>query len=139
MEALQMSNWNDDRLDKRDQEVREGLVRLEGQIKEGFAGIDKRFAEVDKRFERVDERFERMDERFQRVDGRFAKMDERFQRVDGRFAKMDERLAQMATRQEMNQGFAEMRSAYAALTRTLLVGAIAIVAALIGVAAALQV
>lgn len=65
-----MSNWNDDRLDKRDQEVKEGFVRLERQM----------------------------------------------ERLQG----------------HMNEGFAEMRSAYAALTPTLLVGAIAIVAALIG-------
>jgi flagellar motor component MotA len=32
MEALKMTNWNDDRLDKRDEEVKEGFARLESQI-----------------------------------------------------------------------------------------------------------
>lgn len=49
-----MSNWNDDRFDKRDEEAREGFARLEGQIKEVKAESDKRFARVDERFDRVE-------------------------------------------------------------------------------------
>lgn len=48
-----MSNWNDDRLDKRDEEVKEGFDRLEGQIManrqettEVRSEMSKGFAEV---------------------------------------------------------------------------------------------
>jgi archaellum component FlaC len=49
MEALPMSNWNDDRLDKRDEELRDS-----------FAKIDRRFDKVDERFTKVDERLAEM-------------------------------------------------------------------------------
>jgi hypothetical protein len=47
MEALKMSSWNDDRLDKRDEEVKEGFARLESQIRERAAESDKRFARLE--------------------------------------------------------------------------------------------
>ena len=72
-----MSSWNDDRLDKRDEEVKEGFARLEGQV--------------------------------------------------------------MANRRETAEGFAEMRSAYTSLNRTLLMAAGGIIAALIGATSALVV
>lgn len=70
-----MANWNDDRLDKRDEEVKEGFARLEAQIKESIAVSDRRatqlehqmkegFAAIDKRLEKIDARFERSDDRF---------------------------------------------------------------------------
>jgi flagellar motor component MotA len=88
-----MSNWNDDRLDKRDEEVKEGFARLEGQI-------------MANRQETAELRSE----------------------MQNGFAEV---------RSEMNQGFAEMRSTYATLTRTLLIGAVGIIAAPIGVVGAL--
>lgn len=99
-----MTNWNDDRLDKRDEEVKEGFARLEAQIREGAAESDKRFA---------------------RLEGQIVA--NRQEATEG-FAEV---------RSEMHQGFGEMRSAYATLTRTLLVGAVGIIAALIGVVGAL--
>ena len=110
-----MANWNDDRLDKRDEEVKAGFVRLEEQIKAGFAESNKRSAKTDERFEKTDERLAQMATR---------------QEMNERFAKVDERFAEM--RSEMQKGFAEMRSAYTGLTRTLLTAAVAIVIALIG-------
>jgi uncharacterized coiled-coil DUF342 family protein len=80
MEALKMetpmTEWNDDRLDE-----------LNGRMKEGFAGVDKRFAEVDRRFDKVDARFVRLEAE---VKEGFAKVDERFEKADERFATRDE-------------------------------------------------
>jgi tetrahydromethanopterin S-methyltransferase subunit G len=93
--------------------------------------------------DRLDELNRRVDNGFKAVDKRFEKIEqeskEAFAKVDKRFEKIEERLAQTPTRTEMNEGFAEMRAAYAALNRTLLVGLMAIVAALIGVVGALVV
>jgi hypothetical protein len=88
----------------------------------------------------------RLDELSGRVDDGFKAVDQRFNRVeqevkDG-FAKVDARLAETPTRVEMDKGFAglrsemnaglaEVRSGYTALNRNLVVGAIAINAALI--------
>lgn len=44
-----MANWNDDRLDKRDEEVKEGFTRLEGAIKESAAASERRFEKIDER------------------------------------------------------------------------------------------
>jgi len=41
-----MANWNDDRLDKRDEEVKAGFVRLEGQINAHRQETNERFAEM---------------------------------------------------------------------------------------------
>ncbi|HET7509566.1 MAG TPA: hypothetical protein VFJ65_04875 [Solirubrobacterales bacterium] len=115
MEALKMTNWNDDRLDKRDEEVKEGFARLEAQIREGVAESDKRFA---------------------RLEGQImANRREATEGLAGVRSEMNQGFAEL--RSEMNLGFAQMHSAYATLTRTLLVGAIGIIAALIGVAGAL--
>jgi hypothetical protein len=77
MKALEterpMTQWNDDRLDE-----------LNGQVKEGFAKVDQRFERVDQRFERIDQRFERIDQRFIRLEG-----------------EMKEGFAQVATREEV--------------------------------------
>jgi hypothetical protein len=113
-------------------------------VDNGFKAVDKRFGQVEQEtkdgFAKVDRRFEKVEhemrEGFARVD---REMKERFSRVDKRFEKIEERLAQTPTRTEMNEGFAEMRTAYAALNRTLLVGTMAIVAALIGIVGALLV
>ncbi|MGN6662642.1 MAG: hypothetical protein ACTHK6_00320 [Solirubrobacterales bacterium] len=128
MEALkasrQMSNWNDDRIDELAQGVKDGFVK------------------VDERFKQVDERFKQVDERFKEVYERFDKVDERFQRVE-------HQLAQRPTREEMRQGFAELKAQGAeiesqiegqvaeirtliwGLGLTLLAGAFAVIAALI--------
>lgn len=119
MEALKMrdqvDSWNDDRLDELNRRV------------------DNGFKAVDKRFERVEQE---MRDGFARVD---REMKEGFAKVDKRFEKVEGRLAQTPTRTEMNEGFAEMRTAYAALNRTLLVGTMAVIAALIGIVGALLV
>lgn len=53
--------------------------------------------------------------------------------------RLEERMAQLATRTDMNEGFAEMRAAHAALTRRLLGGLIATIVALLGIVGALAV
>jgi cystathionine beta-lyase family protein involved in aluminum resistance len=126
MEALKMSSqvnsWNDDRLDE-----------LNRRVDNGFKSVDKHFEQVE---QEMKEGFARVDKRFEKIE---QETTEGFARVDARFEKIDGRLAQTPTRTEMNEGFAEMRAAYAALNRTLLVGALAIVAALIGVVGTLVV
>jgi chromosome segregation ATPase len=82
MEALEMerpmTEWNDDRLDE-----------LNGRMKEGFAGVNKRFDQVDKRFEQVDERFVRLEgemkEGFRYTDER---MEAGFDRINGRLDRL---------------------------------------------------
>lgn len=81
-----MTSWNDNELDRGDEEMNEDVGRLERQIKE--------------------------------VEGA-----ESFNRVEDQIA---------ANRKETNEGFAEVRSALATLHRTLLAGAIVVLAALIG-------
>lgn len=124
MEALKMSNWSDDKLDRGDGEMQEDFARLEGQIKEGFAESDKRFIRLEahlkesiavsnERFARLEEQIlatrQDMKEGFERVDKRFetthremregfARVDKRFEKVDERFAKVDERLEKMDER-----------------------------------------
>jgi hypothetical protein len=130
MEPLKMdshaTSWNDDRIDE-----------LAGGVRDGFVKVDGRFDKVDGRFNRVDERFTEVDERFDKVDERFAEVDERFDKVErdmeAGFARVDKRFAETPTRQEMNDGFAELRAAFTALNRTLIAGAFVIVAALIGI------
>jgi hypothetical protein len=53
MEALKMSNWNDDRLDKRDEEMKEGFARLEGQIMANREEIAEVRSEMSKGFAEV--------------------------------------------------------------------------------------
>jgi hypothetical protein len=79
--------------------MKEDITGIESQMKAGFA-------EVDKRFEQVDQRFEQDNQQFDKIADRFAKT---------------------PTREEMNKGFAEQRADSAALKRTLLNGAIAII------------
>lgn len=103
-----MTDWNDDRLDSRDQELRDS-------------------------FTKVDERFDQVDERFKEVDREnkagFARVDERLAKTPTR-EEMNDSFA--ALRSEMNEGFAELRSAYRTLNGILLVGAFGIIGALLG-------
>ena len=78
-----MNSWNDDRLDELNRRVENGFasmdqrfIRLEGEMKDGFAKVDKRFEQVDKRFEQVASREElgevkvqlnRLNDRFDRL------------------------------------------------------------------------
>jgi len=129
-----MSSWNDDRLDKRDEEVKEGFARLEGQIKDGFAETDKRFARLEVR---ASERVAETDKRFARLEGQInanrQETTELRSEMHNGFAEVRSEMNQgvAEVRSEMSKGFAEMNSAYAALNRTLLVVAGSIIAALI--------
>ena len=46
MEALKMSNWNDDRLDKRDEEVKEGFAEMRSEINALRSEMHRGFAEM---------------------------------------------------------------------------------------------
>jgi hypothetical protein len=46
MEALKMSNWNDDRLDKRDEEVKEGFTEVRSEISALRSEMHQGFAEM---------------------------------------------------------------------------------------------
>lgn len=136
---LEMQTWNDDKLD-----------HLETRLGDGFRGVEERFVEVDRQFEKVNGRFEQIDARFATVDKRFDKLDARFEKADQRFERIEERFSQTPTREEMHQGFAEIRdemnqgfaenrralvalgTQFHNLNRTLLAGAVAIILALIG-------
>lgn len=48
-----MSNWNDDRLDKRDQEMKEGFTRVEGQITRVEGRVVRLEDKMDERFDRL--------------------------------------------------------------------------------------
>jgi len=126
-----MTSWNDDRLDKRDEELKEGFARLERQMADGFAESNERFAKVDERFAKVDERLAGMATR-QEMNENVAKLEAQ---IRTSVAESNRRFIKVEC--QIEDGFAEMRSAYATLTRTLLVGAVGIIAALIGVVGAL--
>lgn len=126
-----MTSWKDDRLDKRDEELKEGFARLERQMDDGFAESNERFTKVDERFIKVEERLAQMATR-QEMNENVAKLEAQ---IRAGVAQSNERFVMVES--HMENGFAEMRSAYAALTRTMFLGAIGVIAALIGVAGAL--
>lgn len=78
---------------------------LNREVADGFARVDQRFAEVDQRFDHVDERFARIDERFAEVNRRLGKVEEGIEAINGRFD---------------------------GLQRTLFLGAVGVIAALLG-------
>ncbi|HET8565916.1 MAG TPA: hypothetical protein VFL77_05530 [Solirubrobacterales bacterium] len=97
MEALTMegkvSSWNDDRLDELNRRVDEGfvrvdnrLIRLEGEMKEGFAKVDREmkegFGKVDREmkegFGKVDRE---MKEGFAELRGEMGHLGDRFDRL----------------------------------------------------------
>ena len=43
----EMSNWNDDRLDELNRRVDDGFMRVDREMKEGFAKVDRRFEQVE--------------------------------------------------------------------------------------------
>lgn len=73
---------------------------------------------------------DKLDHLDRRVDEGFKRMDKEFQRVDQRFEKVDQRFDIL--REEMQQGFAELRGSLLGLHRMIAAGAIVIVGALIG-------
>jgi hypothetical protein len=79
---------------------------LEKKVDEGFARLDKK---IDDGLARVDKR---IDEGFAAVDKRFKQIDERFGRLEDRMMRLED--------------------GFFALNRTLSIGAITIVAALVG-------
>ena len=87
----------------------ERLDDLSVKVDKGFSEVKTEmregFARMEALFEKIDRRFEMVDERFQKIDERFEKVDERFEAINERFL---------------------------ALNRTLLGGAIVIIATLIG-------
>jgi DNA anti-recombination protein RmuC len=74
---------------------------------------------VDQRFDAVDQRFDAVDQRFEAVDQRFDVVDQRFDRVE-------------ADLRELRK---DLSAKFEGLQRTLLLGNLGIVAALIGVIA----
>ena len=78
---------------------------LNHKVDDGFREVAQRFGQVDQRFAQVDQRFEQVDKRFDRLEDRFERLEYKFDR------KFD------------------------SLTRTMILGNGAIVAALIGVVA----
>jgi tetrahydromethanopterin S-methyltransferase subunit G len=113
-ERDQVESWNDDRLDE-----------LSGRVDDGFKAVDQRFNRVE---QEVKDGFAKVD---REMKAGFAKIDERFEKVEGKvtagFKAVADRFEKTPTRQEMNKGFAEQRADSAALKRTLINGAIAIV------------
>ncbi|MGN6276766.1 MAG: hypothetical protein ACTHNP_12680 [Solirubrobacterales bacterium] len=116
MEALKvrspMDSWNDDRIDELARGVKGDFLRVEGQMKEGFAAVDKRFEEVDARFDKVEGE---MKAGFAKVDQRFDKVDARFEKVEGEMKAGFEKAGQQLERatqslgEQMNEGFASVK------------------------------
>ena len=86
----------------REQWTDERLDDLSVRVDQGFSEIK---TEMREGFARMEARFEKIDQRFEKVDERFEKVDERFEKVDERFHE---------------------------LNRTLLGGAVVIIATLVG-------
>lgn len=80
----------------------ERLDDLSVKVDQGFSEVK---TEMREGFARMEARFEKIDERFEKIDERFEKVDERFEKFDGRFHD---------------------------LNRTLLGGAVVIIATLVG-------
>lgn len=95
MEALQVSTWNDKRLDEGFKEVkgetRAGFARVDGEIKDVRTEMRDGFAKVDQRFEKVDQEFKtvrkEMKEGFAQTVTR-GEMNERFNAVDKRLGDL---------------------------------------------------
>jgi hypothetical protein len=100
--------WTDDRLDV-----------LNREVADGFAEVGERFARVDQRFEQVDQRFDRVDEHLVRIDERFVRIDERFAEVNRRLGKVED-------------GIEALNGRFDGLQRTLFLGAVGVIAALLG-------
>ena len=97
--------WTDERLDDLDKRVDQGFADLKAEMKEGFQRMEARFEAMDARFEKVDAQFEKVDAQFEKVDAQFEKIDAQFEKIGDRFY---------------------------ALNRTLLGGAVVIIATLVG-------
>jgi predicted nuclease with TOPRIM domain len=89
--------------------------------------------------DKLDHLDRRVDEGFKRMDKEFEKVNKRFEKVDARVARVEQRLAKTPTREEMNHGFGELRQGIdkaqamvIGLNRTLIAGAIGVIATLIG-------
>jgi tetrahydromethanopterin S-methyltransferase subunit G len=80
----------------------ERLDDLSKKVDQGFSEVK---TEMREGFARMEARFEKIDKRFEKIDKRFEKVDERFERIDERFHD---------------------------LNRTLLGGAVVIIATLVG-------
>jgi len=87
--------------------------------------IDDLAKEVKDGFEKVDRE---MKDGFTRVD---REMKAGFAKVDARFATIDARFEKTPTREEMNKGFADLRSDFNALNRTLIASAAGTIGTLI--------
>jgi archaellum component FlaC len=124
MEALEMerpmTEWNDDRLDE-----------LNGRIKEGFTGVDKRFTKVEERFTKVEERFTKVDERFTKVDERFGQVEERFGQVDKRFEPLATREDVAELRGEMNVGLNRISDRIDRLYNVVIVAGVGVIGTLL--------
>jgi hypothetical protein len=48
LEALQMSTWNDDRMDELNRDVKDGFARVDQETKDGFARVDQRFEQFNR-------------------------------------------------------------------------------------------
>ncbi len=82
-----MTEWNDDRLDELNRRVDNGFakvdqrfIRLEGEMKVGFARVDKQFEKADERFATREEMGE-VKVQLNRLSDRFDKFDARLDRV----------------------------------------------------------
>ena len=67
------------------------LDRIEKDIAELKAEMDRRFEQVDKRFEQVDKRFEQVDKRFDQMDRRFDQMSREISNLDQKIDRLGSR------------------------------------------------
>jgi predicted nucleic acid-binding Zn-ribbon protein len=118
MEALEMTTWNDERLNELSGRTDAGFEEVKGGIQDLRAEMQAGFARVDERFEKIDERFEKVDEEFKDVRREmragFARVDQEFKEVR---KEMQEGFAQTVTRDEMNERFSAVDKRLGDLTR----------------------
>jgi len=74
------------------------LDRIEKDIAELKAEMNRRFEQVDQRFEQVDQRFEQVDQRFEQMDQRFDQMAEEISTLDRKISTLDQKIDRLGSR-----------------------------------------
>ncbi|HWP99544.1 MAG TPA: hypothetical protein VNK92_03650 [Vicinamibacterales bacterium] len=76
------------------------LEQFRLEVRDLFAGVDRRFAQVALQFDGVHERFAQVDVRFQQVDARMDRLEERMDRLEARMDRLEERMDRLEARMD---------------------------------------
>jgi chromosome segregation ATPase len=108
---------NETEIEKLARMIKSEFDGVRGEMREGFAAVDKRFAAVDKRFAAVDKRFEDVEDRLGTFDERFTGVEKQIAALDQKIDHVDAKLD--AHRQETRDSFATLHRAVGGLSTTL--------------------